>query len=1144
MKLERLEIARLQGFSTGFCLQNLASDINLITGPNAIGKSSLVRALRLLLGKPDKADPLVTLAAEFSEGDVRWRVDRMGQEIEWKRNGAPVAHPNLPGAEQIGRYWLSMEDLVKADATDASLAQELQRELCGGFDLDAVRTYLGPRHGTSDRNKFDDARKSVLEAERHADALHKRQQAIPELEANICRARQAKEQVRLIGQAKQLLKAMRASKDATSRIAMFPENMDKITGQELERIEQLNLRLEASQEAQKEQQRALQQAQASLKDSGLAVCDLDKAGTDLNVLEQILHGIKDLLKDQKERESDQRQQEAAVHTASGALGGDAAPNLTEDTLGKAEGFARDFLKLREEANQLEQRIAQFGEPPDEREVRNHHKGVDALRDWLTAQSQQPNRRQIAAPLWISLLLAIAIIPGFFLLPPLMPAALALPLFLALVWALWKLRSSSGNEAQQIAARQFEETGIVAPTWNPAAVRARLKEIEENLARMEARRHMAEGAEAARARLTSIGKQILEKQEDRKRLNESLGFNPLLPVTALDRFIGLAKDWEKAQSDLEITNRKLSDVERGLQEALEKGKGILARWQEDVPETIDQVQLSAEYEAFKHKLERAREASRAVKIAERLGKDKDIEIAQHEQDVARVYRDAGLREAEHHRLIECVQEHESWKSARAQLTEAETLEKQFRSELQGEEALMAILDSGDESALDEHLKAKEQLAARLEELRNERAEAESEIRHAETHHALQDAIAKRKDAEVNLEQKRDELLANRATELLLRQVEQAYRATHEPEVLRQANALFQQVTANAFELRLGDSDGFQAWNTQQGTLCKLEELSTGTRMQLLLAVRVAWVQSQCQDGRMLPLFLDEALTTSDENRFMIVARSLDQISRTTGIQVIYLSARRHEHHLWRTALRRDPHRIDLAALRGQAVDESHEFSVTPPEPIPAPEGDAVEYAKRLGVPSVHPALDPGEIHLFHILRDDLDRLHEFMQTLRIASLGQLESYLCQGIAIEHQGDTHTTYLLERCRAARAWVSAWQEGRGRPVSALELEVSGAFSPVFMRRARALANSKDISGDASSMLTALRRGALKGFQTKKIDDFENWLTEHRYLDDRAVLSRDERRQRVLQTYGLDDQERLQDIGRCIDWLEAGFVDLDGAA
>ena len=515
-----------------------------------------------------------------------------------------------------------------------------------------------------------------------------------------------------------------------------------------------------------------------------------------------------------------------------------------------------------------------------------------------------------------------------------------------------------------------------------------------------------------------------------------------------------------------------------------------------------------------------------------------ESARHQEDLAKVYQDVGLSENGHLLLVERLQRRPSWLAAREEVREAGGREKQLRRELEGDDALLTMVGNRDESSLDEHLHEQELLAERLEDLRDQRAQLLSDIGTAENNHALETAVGKLVEARAKLEQKRDGLLAYESTSLLLNQIEADYRTTHEPEVLSQAGALFQQVTAHDFELQLSEDGGFQARDTQQNKVRKLDELSTGTRMQLLLAVRVAWVRAQDGDGKTLPLFLDEALTTSDESRFIEVAKSLDRLSSSSGIQVIYLSARRNEQDLWRAAIGRDPHLIDLAELRGRRDgDHAPEFEVTPSEPIPRPKGDALEYAKELRIPGIDPALDAGEIHLFHLLRDDLDLLYQLMDSLRISTLGQLQSYLDQSARVEHQGLLDFSKLKDRCRSTRAWISAWRQGRGCPVDALELEASGAFSKRYLTEATTLARTEPIDRDAHRLLAVLREGALKGFQTKKIDDFEAWLREQDCLDDRPILSTDQRRQVVLREYDLENRAKLEDIGQCIDWLESAL-------
>ena len=1141
MKLERLEITHLPGFSSSFSLEGLAAGVNLITGPNAAGKSSLVRALGYLLQGPQSNDPPVTLAAEFRSSDQQWRVERTGQQTLWQCNGRPAERPDLPNADQLLRYCLSMEDLIEADKTDKSLAQELQRSLRGGFDLNAVRTTteIGARHGLIEERQLVQAQKAVREAERAADALRVRQESIPQFNRAIAEAQDAEEHLRRIEKAKRLLDAVLTRQASEEQLARFPDRMDKLTGQELENVETLKKRLEVSEDKRRKQAQSQRQARALLEEAGLNDVDLDTAGRDLDALEKKLRRARDLRGDRDRNVALQSKQQAALDTAAEALGGGPPPKLDMERLGQAEDFAGNLLKLRAAQVQLTTRIGLFGDAPDEQEVRNHERAVDALRNWLDASSGEQDKRRLAVPLWACVALAVASILGLVYAPLLVPIALSSLLLIVLAWALWKLfraSSEATNLRQKDAVQRFEETGLAAPKWSLGPVRSHLKDLEEALGAFAAQKHKAEGALEARSRLLEVETGLREMQTKQAQLAESIGFDPLMPVTALDRFIRLTKDWDGARTELEITTQAVVGLDTQIATALKEARGILSRW--DTLAEADLDELGAVCESFKSKLKTAANASDAIKLAEHMITSHEEESVRHQEDLAKVYQDVGLSEDEHLLLVERLQQRPSWLAAREEVREAGGREKQLRRELEGDDALLTMVGNRDESSLDERMREQEHLAERLEELRNQRAQSHADISNAESDHALENAIAKRVETQAKLEQKRDELLVREATELLLNQVEADYRTTHEPEVLSQASALFQQVTAHDFELQLSEDGGFQARDTQQNKVRKLDELSTGTRMQLLLAVRVAWVRAQDGGSRTLPLFLDEALTTSDERRFIEVAKSLDTLSSSSGIQVIYLSARKNEQDLWRAAIGRDPHLIDLAQLRGQRDgDHAPEFEVTPSEPIPRPKGDALEYAKELRIPGIDPALDAGEIHLFHLLRDDLDLLYQLMDSLRIRTLGQLQSYIDHSARHEHQATPEISKLRDRSRSTRAWISAWRQGRGRPIDALELEASGAFSRRYLAEATTLARSEPIDRDAHRLLASLREGALRGFQAKKIDKFEAWLTQRDYLDNRPILSNDQRRQAVLGEYDLENPEKLEDIGQCVDWLESAL-------
>ena len=469
-----------------------------------------------------------------------------------------------------------MEDLIKADKTDKSLAQELQRSLRGGFDLNAVRTTteIGARHGLIEERQLVQAQKAVREAERAADALRVRQESIPQLDREIAQAQGAQEQLGRIKRAKELLDAVRTRQASEEQLARFPENMDKLTGQELENVETLKKRLEASEDKRREQAQSKRQARALLEEAGLNEADLDTAGRDLEALEKKLRRIEVLHSDRAHSVALQSKQQAALDTAARALGGGPPPNLDMESLKQAEDFAGDLLKLREEQVQLTTRIGLLGDAPDEQEVRNHERAVDALRNWLDASSGEQDKRKLAVPLWASVVLAVASILGFVYAPPLVPIALSSLLLIALAWALWKLfrtSSEATNLRQKDAIQRFEETGLAAPKWSLGPVRDHLKDLEDALGGFAAQKHKAEGALEFRSRLSEVETGLSELQAKQEQLAESIGFDPLMPITALDRFIRLTKDWDSACTELEITTQDRGRLAHADRQSSQRGK---------------------------------------------------------------------------------------------------------------------------------------------------------------------------------------------------------------------------------------------------------------------------------------------------------------------------------------------------------------------------------------------------------------------------------------------------------------------------------------------------------------------------------------------------------------------------------------------
>ena len=262
----------------------------------------------------------------------------------------------------------------------------------------------------------------------------------------------------------------------------------------------------------------------------------------------------------------------------------------------------------------------------------------------------------------------------------------------------------------------------------------------------------------------------------------------------------------------------------------------------------------------------------------------------------------------------------------------------------------------------------------------------------------------------------------------------------PAVFKRAQKLFVDITHGHFRLDIDESDppAFRAFDTRQQRGLALDELSSGTRLQLLLAVKLAFIERQ-EQGPKLPLILDETLANSDERRAREIIDAAIEVCRD-GRQVFYLTAQYDEVGKWKQILAEQdsvPSKlVNLAELRG-LEDAEHTLPVVttpPPVPdIPSPDDCSwLEYGQRLHVPAYDLHAESGRIHLWYLV-DDLPALHQLLKQ-GITSWGQLQTLVQYG-SVGSVGSESPLYrraeagvrLLE---AAAQILADWPWTAGRP------------------------------------------------------------------------------------------------------------------
>lgn len=1157
MRLRRLKIHALPGIEPGFTFEPVSDKVNIVTGPNAIGKSSLTRALKYLLADVDRRNdpPDLRLEGEFLSGDASWTARRAGQQVAWTRNGESAAPPLLPSANQFGLYRLSMESLLADDDSDQALADVLWRTLRGGFDLDAARGHIGKLFGNTEARRLRGRDSALRQVEAEYSALRAEEAELPALERQIAESEQAAVRVGCLRSALDLHEAIVARETCAVTLKNFPAHLEDLHGDELEALKDLEGRAEDLRERRKTAETVLRTAEQDLERTGLQ--DARPEPEEVAGIVKLLQRT-DLASGERKRSSeDLSQANAALRDAVAQLKGyDRPPEMDANSLERAREIVDPLVELQSRRIELQQRLELAGAPPETSEIDQLRDGVHALRAWLAAKeiggfgvsSARTRAGNVSA--WVALALAGITTMASFLAGAWWALVGGLATAAVLILLRFIVHAGAGRATSSLddARRRFADTGLEPPPeWEVRAVREHLRgNVESRLNQLSLQRERAEGIEQIHQALKKADSQIAGLEARKNALAEEIGIDPMLTAAPFYRFIDVSRRWDEAcavQSKKELSLEKL---ETQISEDATRIRAFLDRWRdEDAPRLEDSATqddldaLGIAFDALKERLRKASEAHRAIETNKlEIGNLSD-RIEEIDTGIKSLFDRAGLEARAHDDLARLIGQLEGWRQARGDLADAEREENRLRDLLARESDLVEAVEGNAIDTLKHQLRITENQAGEHTDLIKAEAKTNTRLREARKSHKLEDAAREKDRAAEALKDKRDESLLHAATQVLLDEVENAFKTEREPDLLRKARQWFEQVTAHAFTLELRGKDTFLARDVTQDQPRTLEELSSGTRMQLLLALRLAWTEDRERGGESLPLFLDEALTASDEERFSEMAQTLSRLAETEGRQIFYLSARRHEAALWERATGTAPAVIDLAAVRFAAAPPAAEpLRIEPPPRIPPPnDHDAETYAALIGVPAVDPRGNAGAIHLFHLLRDDLNLLRRLLDTWRIGALGQLESLLASDAARSAISDCQTRHrLLQRAQTARFWTELWRQGKGRPVDSVALDQCPAVSDVFLDRAADLA--KKLEGDGEALIRALRAGHLKHFHTSKTDDLDEWLADNGYIDPAAVLEPEERRRLTLQRVVPPTRTDADDVNRVVDWMESAVV------
>lgn len=1148
--IEEVDIVRAPGFETGgFELDEFSSGINIIYGPNGAGKTTTAESIMKVLW-PDAAMDNERLVGHVSLNGEQWRIDVQNGAADYQRNGQETAPPTLPSVDQRDRYHLSLHDLLQQDIRNESFAEIIERESAGGYDLSAAHKSLEYDDSPISRRKgvyqtAEDTIETWREAQDDARDLEEERSRLTKLESELADAKQAREKTKALERAIEYQEAQTEHERATERLNRFPDKLADLAGDELQRVDELSEEIE---EWTKEKQDAIedqQSAQQELEDAGLPEDGLSDGV--LNRLKQ----RRDRLAECESRKNEVEEELAGAKTTRSQaheeipleIEQSELQNLTPSSLTEISNFARLVDEVRATRKQQE-RLSDWGktdgEPASDRDALED--GSKALEEWLMAEPAMSAEASGQAAFRIGavsgLVVSLAGVALGSLVNPLLYGVVLVGIGL-FGYGYQQHETGGGSEGPRTTHRNsFERTELEPPrSWSEEDVRKRLTELYNDLAEhqvLEERRQHQE---------TALAEQDLESKEEqlekkREELRDRIGATPTTTDTDIELAVIVRRihDWQQAHDEVEGLQAELEQIQDNLESVRGKLQDELSEYDYDAPD--DSAIATEQIRELETRWTNHQEAKRKLSAAEETLKKADTKLEKLENNHDDVFTNLDLDPGNRERLKTLCEQIEDYEDAKREVDKTGGVVERERQKLQSLPAYEPEFEERELSDLRQTLNQTEALAEQYDRLNEQITEINTKIERAKKESKVEEAVAEKNRALESLEGHLENDYAAMVGDVLVEHLQEETIEANRPAVFQRADDLLVTITHGRYELLLEEGEQtFRAYDrvTQQGFA--LEELSTGTRLQVLLAVRLAFVEQQEHDTQ-LPIILDETLANTDDLRAEVIIDSMIELAKG-GRQIFYFTAQGDEVAKWQDAVETsgdvECKLIDLSEARSlerkiQLPNLDGISGITPSPP--SPEGhDHASYGEELAVGPFNPYTGAGTAHLWYVV-EDTATLHDLLE-LGIERWGQLKNLIERGRDDFIPADPETLEHIHQTGAAlEEFVEAWQVGRGDPVDRAALEATDAVSDTFIDRVTDLA--EEVGGDAERLIEAIHDGQVDRFRRGKAEDLEDYLRNNGYLVSRESLSDDEIRIRIIQCLVDHGVSREQATERADDILD----------
>ncbi len=1122
--LKHLSIHKMLGFDKGFgSLKDLAANINIIAGANASGKSSIARIIQQLVWR-DNTKGLNVEGSVILDKEP-WEIKIDSKNITVQRNGNEDEFSGIPAVEGKHRYLLALHKLVEGHDND--LAKEIAKQSIGGFDLDAVQKNLeyssGPKNkNVSEHKKVEEEEKKYKEIRDKQKELKKDEERLTDLKKEEEKAQHAAKLNEFYNNVADYLEAKLDYTRLSDQMNEFPDSMEKLFGKEYDNIQGLENQIKDSEGAIEQARDEIKKSQKELEK--LTIPEKEVSDKTIEDLKERLDKLSDL-----KRDIDTKDEQIAGFEAeeSEALQGfDDSIDPTEwnelniedvsgldKMLKKAHQVLGEKEFLHSEIKSLEKEIKNF-----EKEEQNSDIFIQAIKtlgDWLKEQTASTG-----IPFWVVISISLlGVATGIVTFFSGWPGLLGIVLIAVFFLYAYSTKNKNSNTLN-LRENDFIKSDLTPPSqWNVENVAERIGELIENLRDAKEAERIRQRSKNCKDNLEKLQKQLDKINKTREEWVEKLQTAPGFPETNSNDFSSLywfliqVKKWQDAHIQLERLKAKKAKSKEKYKNEMNKVNALFVKSNFD--QSNDVTEVKATFNELKEQEITRTECSRLIK-------ERNEKIEEHKrskqgstQELSKIYQVLDIDENDKEsvrKLVKQLSDYEQKSKDHYSAEQSYSKKKRLLQEHSLYDEYEQKIQSLSVDQAQELENENKNIADGLESIQKEITSIETRIQDKKKGHELEDVLAEKEEALDSLDRLYENNLSSATGNLIINQLKKETRDQNRPKIFKRANVILNNITNGRYELRLGEKEepNFRAYDTVLNVGQNLSELSTGTRVQLLLSVRLAYVETE-ESSIKLPLLADELLANSDDERAKAIIESLIEISRE-GRQVFYFTAQTDEVGKWLAHLdEQSDLEYKIIQLNGGA-NESYNYKDFKPDlptinlaqQVPSPNGENhKEYGELIGRQPFNMLIQNcSELPLWYLI-ENVDLLYACLKR-GIKSWGQLESFYRNNGRIQDFDEEKFKQVQSKINLLKRFQELYQQGRSLPVDRGVLEKSDAITDAFIDKVSDKLSA--LNRDPKQLIQALRNGEIARFRTDNADELEQYLMAEGYIDDHEILETDE--------------------------------------